>query len=73
MSGRKDSKSSTTRDSPEKKSSSSHMKGHGRKDTVEKQLGKEQNCLLTRVCILIMQLEFLVFKEMPWKFFLFLV
>ncbi|XP_059583140.1 TRAF3-interacting protein 1 isoform X2 [Alligator mississippiensis] len=36
---RKDSKSSTTRDSPEKKSSSSHMKGHGRKDTVEKQLG----------------------------------
>uniref|UniRef100_A0A7M4FU95 TRAF3-interacting protein 1 n=1 Tax=Crocodylus porosus TaxID=8502 RepID=A0A7M4FU95_CROPO len=35
---RKDSKSGTTRDSPEKKSSSSHMKGHGRKDTVEKQL-----------------------------------
>ncbi|XP_025055139.1 TRAF3-interacting protein 1 isoform X3 [Alligator sinensis] len=40
--GRKDSKSSTTRDSPEKKSSSSHVKGHGRKDTVEKQLGRRE-------------------------------
>ncbi|XP_025055142.1 TRAF3-interacting protein 1 isoform X6 [Alligator sinensis] len=39
---RKDSKSSTTRDSPEKKSSSSHVKGHGRKDTVEKQLGRRE-------------------------------